>query len=550
LAQRFTEFDRRQSIRHQRETPDGRVVEVNSDPTPDGGFVITHTDVTALVQARAEAQQRASILGIMLDNLRHGISLFDSEGRLVAANRLAAQLNGFPGDGSRIGYRLGELLGELLDRGLLTADRAATQLALDRRQSHRMVHRLPSGTVLEVRSDPTPDGGFVITYSDVTELTQAQTEASDRADVLRAMLDNIRNGVCLFDAEGKVVGGNAVLRQILRLPEEAVAPGITVYDYIDNLRKYGAYGEGPAAEATATAMKLRFDAATPARAERRMPDGRTLEVVSDPMPQGGFLLGYTDITEDRRIRTELEQAKEAAEAANRTKSRFLATMSHELRTPLNAVIGFSEAIMANPDPTAVREYIQPVHEAGRHLLSLIDDILDVARAETIGVQIAEAEVDLADLAQSSVRVMRAVAEAARVTLGLALQPGLPLVRADELRLRQVLLNLLSNAVKFTPAGGKVTLHAGLGPEGDLVVRVIDTGIGIKAEDIPRAFEPFSQLDSSHSRRFPGSGLGLYLSRALAEAQGAELGLESADGGGTCAVLRFPPGRLLPAAPRA
>jgi signal transduction histidine kinase len=140
--------------------------------------------------------------------------------------------------------------------------------------------------------------------------------------------------------------------------------------------------------------------------------------------------------------------------------------------------------------------------------------------------------------------MQATAATAGVLVRAALPPALPMLRADELRLRQVLLNLVSNAVKFTPQGGEVTVSAATEPEGDLVLRVADSGIGIPPEDIPRAFEPFTQLDSSLARRFPGSGLGLYLSRALAEAQGAVLTLESAPGAGTTALLRFPKSRLL------
>ncbi|HYI85026.1 MAG TPA: ATP-binding protein, partial [Acetobacteraceae bacterium] len=285
------------------------------------------------------------------------------------------------------------------------------------------------------------------------------------------------------------------------------------------------------------------------RTIRTRPDGTVLEVVSDPIPDGGWVLTYTDFTAERRIRAELERAKEAAEAANNAKSRFLATMSHELRTPLNAVIGFSEAFAADPDPVRGAEYVRSIHEAGHHLLVLIDNILDVARAETLGFQTDEGEIDVAALAESAVRVMRGTAAASNVTLSAELDPSLPRARGDAVRLRQVLLNLLANAVKFTPAGGSVTLAASVErPSGDLVVKVTDTGIGIAPEDIPRAFEPFTQLDSSLSRRYGGSGIGLYLARALAEAQGATLGLESSPGIGTTALLRLPASRLLSSMP--
>jgi signal transduction histidine kinase len=224
-------------------------------------------------------------------------------------------------------------------------------------------------------------------------------------------------------------------------------------------------------------------------------------------------------------------------------------MSHELRTPLSAVIGFSEALAADPDPGRGAEYVRSIHDAGRQLLSLIDDILDVARAETLGFQTAEAAMDVAELAEDAARATSAAAAASGVVLSLSLPPSLPRARGDGARLQQVLRNLLANGVKFTPAGGSVTLSAAVEePSGDLVLRVSDTGIGMAPEDIPRAFEPFTQLDSALSRRYGGSGIGLYLARALAEAHGATLNLESAPGSGTTAVLRLPASRLLSPVP--
>jgi len=540
--------DRSKSWRNIRTTRDGRVLEIHSDPMPDGGFIVSQVDITPLARAEAAARERATMLQSMLDNTRHGIALYGPDRRLLVANPLAARLAFLRPEEMTPGRSLEEMVALQLERGFFGTGEEALALAeqalrVDRSQPERKQRTMPDGRVLETASDPTPDGGFVVTWSDITALARAEEAAQRRAGFLQAMLDNIRHGIALFDAENRVVAANPVFRQLLDLPEEVVEPGRPYTDFVDLLQSRGEYGEGEAGLAVARAIKSR-DRRQTVRSVRTRPNGTVLEIVSDPTPDGGWVLTFTDVTEDRRIRAELERAKEAAEAANRAKSRFLATMSHELRTPLNAVIGFSEAIMADPDPVRGREYLRSIHEAGRHLLSLIDDILDVTRAETTGFQVSEGEVDVLALAEGSVRVMRATAAAAQVTLEAELPPALPLVRADELRLRQVLLNLLSNAVKFTPAGGVVRLAAEVEPAGDLVLRVSDTGIGIPPEEIPRAFEPFTQLDGSLSRRFPGSGLGLYLSRALAEAQGAELTLESAPGAGTMAVLRIPKSRLL------
>jgi signal transduction histidine kinase len=544
-AAELSRVDRSKPLRFQRRMASGKVLDIASDPTPDGGFIITHSDVTELVEAKADASTRAGILQVMLDNIRHGITYYGADRRVITSNALAGGLGGHPPGSVAPGRLLDDLIEEQRARGALSGDVAGiTEMArtLDRSRPARYVRRNADGRTVEVTSDPTPDGGFVVTMTDISALAEAEAAAKQRASMLQAMLDNIRHGIALFDQDGRVLAANPVFRAMLDLPEAVIAPGRPMADFVTLMLERGEYGEGEAGLAAAQAM-LGRDRSRPLRTTRTRPNGMTVETVSDPIPGGGWVITYTDVTEDRRIRAELERAKNAAEAANTAKSRFLATMSHELRTPLNAVIGFSEAYLAAPDPARGLDYMRSIHEAGRHLLSLIDDILDVTRAETSGFAVTTGEVDPRALAEGAVRVMRATAATAGVTLQAVLPPTLPWVRADELRMRQVLLNLLSNAVKFTPAGGLVTL-AGEQDGGDLVLRVTDTGIGMRPEDIPRAFEPFTQLDSSLARRFPGSGLGLYLSKALAEAQGAALSLESTPGRGTTAVLRIPQALLM------
>jgi len=543
--ERLLHHDRSLPLRRQRELPDGRIMSVTSDPTPDGGFVITSSDITALRRAEAAAQSRAETLTVMLDNMRHGIMLFDPASRVVAANDLALRLTGLSPDDLARGATISELRLAQVQRGELRpsqglAAAAAGSIAMNLEPYRRT---RPDGTIIEVVTARTPDGGYVRSFTDVTRLTVAEAEAVRRAGIQEAMLDNIRHGILLVDAEGVIVAANRMLSQLLGQPDAVVGPGRTYASWIEWLRLSGEFGAEPAASALAADI-LDFDRRLPRRIERPRPNGGTLEIISDPTPDGGFILSYSDVTEQRRARAEVERARDAAEAADRAKSRFLATMSHELRTPLNAVIGFSEAIQA--DPTAPRnlEYLGAIQEAGHHLLGLIDDILDVARTETAGVQLQEAPVDLGAVADAALRVVAGAAAEAGVTLANEWPAVLPPVMADSLRLRQVLLNLLSNAVKFTPRGGRVQVSAAIEASGVLCVAVRDTGVGIEAADIARAFEPFTQIDNGLARRFPGSGLGLYLSRTLAAAHGAELTLESTPGVGTIARLRFPRSRVL------
>jgi signal transduction histidine kinase len=252
-------------------------------------------------------------------------------------------------------------------------------------------------------------------------------------------------------------------------------------------------------------------------------------------------------TAELRIANEgLTAAKEKAEFADRTKSEFLANMSHELRTPLNAVIGFSEILrdaIIGPLDIRYRSYAADIHGAGRHLLDVINDILDLSKIEVGRLDLRDEAVSIAESVDACHRVLAAKADAAGVLLVFDLPSSLPSVRADAVRLKQIMLNLLSNAVKFTPAGGRVTLFAAADTSG-IVIAIRDTGIGMKAADIPIALEPFRQVDGALSRRYEGTGLGLPLAKRLAELHGGRLEIESAPNRGTTVRVHLPAERVI------
>jgi len=238
-----------------------------------------------------------------------------------------------------------------------------------------------------------------------------------------------------------------------------------------------------------------------------------------------------------------QDARRAAERANQAKSEFLANMSHELRTPLNAVIGFSEMIhgaVLGPIDERYREYALDILLSGRHLLTIINDILDMAKAEASQLTLYQEKVDLQEIACACVKLIQSSAEVDNITVeNLILEPLV--CTADPLRLRQVLLNLLSNAVKFTPPGGSVRISANRRPDGAVDVAVVDTGIGMTAAELEKAVEPFAQVDSVLSRRHSGTGLGLPLALKFMKAHGGSLSLESNPGKGTMAVAHIPCG---------
>jgi signal transduction histidine kinase len=255
---------------------------------------------------------------------------------------------------------------------------------------------------------------------------------------------------------------------------------------------------------------------------------------------------------NRKLRVtvgELERARVAAEASSRVKSQFLANMSHELRTPLNAIIGFSEMIrdaIMGPVATRYREYAHDIHSCGRLLLGVISDVLDLSKVEVGRLDLHDEQVDLAKVVGDCHRLISERVKTGRLELAIDLPSDLPMLLGDELRLKQIVLNLLSNSVKFTPAGGRVTLSAAVAPDGSLALAVSDTGIGMKAEEIPIALEPFRQIDSVHTRRYEGTGLGLPLARTLVELHGGTLHIDSIPGRGTTVTVTFPPERLIDA----
>jgi signal transduction histidine kinase len=278
----------------------------------------------------------------------------------------------------------------------------------------------------------------------------------------------------------------------------------------------------------------------------------TTSFLRDKAGRAVGLLGVTRDISERKRAEQLYQSKIAADAANAAKSEFLSHMSHELRTPLNHIMGFTELILGRNfgDLNETQEeYLSDVYQSSQHLLSLVNEILDVSKIEAGKLELKKSAINLRDLLEQSLLVMdKAAQRKVHLTADIGQVPET--IIADELRLKQIIYNLLSNAVKFTEDDGNICLAARNTREAaaggtldsqeirkELEISVIDTGIGIRKEDIEKIFEPFSQLESSLSRRYHGTGLGLGLTRSLVEMHGGRIWAES-DGPGKGSTFRF------------
>ena len=267
---------------------------------------------------------------------------------------------------------------------------------------------------------------------------------------------------------------------------------------------------------------------------------------------GGAVLRYhatiTDVTEISDARISLERQNLELETSNRAKDQFVANMSHELRTPLNAILGFSEMMRTETfgplGAPQYKEYLDDINNRGKHLLEIINNILDLSKIEAGRFELKEEEVDPSDTIESSIRLIREQARGHNIEIGTQVPADLPKLWVDGQKVKQMLINLLSNAVKFTPEGGHITISARTETDGHLAISIADDGIGIADADQEKVFRPFGQADAGLNRKFEGTGLGLPLAKAMVELHSGRLELDSRLDHGTTVTLHFPSSRLV------
>jgi PAS domain S-box-containing protein len=362
----------------------------------------------------------------------------------------------------------------------------------------------------------------------------------------QAILDTATDGVLIIDRDGKIVGINKSAEALFGFDfAEIQNASFTMLFAPESHRATVDYLDGLASNGVASVLNDGREVVGRERQGGLIPLFMTLGKVGEDGQK--FCAVLRDITQWKRAEEELTGARRQAEQASSHKSDFLAKISHEMRTPLNAIIGFAEVMMEERfgpiGNDRYRDYLKDIHQSGGHLISLINDLLDLSKIEAGKLDLNFSSVDLNDIAQQCMSIMQPQANRERIIIRTALATGLPPVVADARSIRQIVLNLLSNSVKFTKPGGQVIVSTSLTDKGEVVLRVRDTGVGMSEEDITAALEPFRQLATS-GRDHAGTGLGLPLTKALVEANRASFNIKSAVNAGTLIEVSFPSTRVL------
>lgn len=500
-------------------------------------------DITDRINREQELLAKTSLLETVLESMTDGISVMDKDLKAVVFNSQFLDLLEFPSDQFQIGDHFEKFIrfnAERGDYGPGDIDDIVRQRVVlaESPKPHDFERMRPDGTALRIVGNPLPNGGFVTTYSDITERKAAEQKIADTQKQLRDAIEGLDEGFVFYDKDDRLVIANSTYKQMYPAQRD-IAAGTTFEEAI-SLSVYA--GEVIAAigqEEDWLVHRLQHHRSNEKVTEQLLSDGRWVKVSEHRTADGGTVGIRTDITE-------LKESKSQAELANTAKSEFLANMSHELRTPLNSIIGFSEMLKEEMHGSLGRsenkEYVGFINGSGKHLLRLIGDILDLSKIEAGEEQLDEEWIDPREIINECTQIVSSRSITKQLSFPINIQAGIPLLHADRLKVIQILLNLLSNAVKFTPAGGEIRIDVFVNEVGSMTFRVQDTGEGISQDDLETVLEPFGQAGDVHTRRHDGTGLGLALVKSLTELQGGTVSLTSELGIGTEVLITFPPER--------
>lgn len=505
-------------------------------------------NITREEELEAELKRYQSSTKELLEQLRTAIAIYDADQKLEFYNSAFAQLWGLEDGWLNTRPRLGEIMEKLRETRRLpeqTDFRRFKQSWIDMFtgliEPHEDMLYLPDGSALRMLMIPHSMGGLMMTFEDVTSRLELESSYNTLIAVQKETLDNLAEAVSVYGGDGRLKLWNPSFGRLWDLNPEDLAGEPHVTKIVDKVGKFFTKEEWPGKREELVAKAL----------DRLMHEGRLkrandtlVDFTTVPLPDGGVLITYTDVTDTVRVENALREKNAALEAAERLKLDFLANVSYQLRTPLNAIMGFNEILgqeYFGPLNARQKDYTQDMKKASERLLSLINDILDLSTLEAGYMMLQREEVKVRPMMEAIFNLVGEWARKEKIDIRLKCPANIGTVVADQRRLQQAIINLIRNAITFTPSGGKIELSARRRKDG-LEITVDDSGVGIPEEDRIRIFEPFERAQSGLKEGRPaksGAGLGLSLVKNIIALHGGTIALDSEPGKGTKVTVFLP-----------
>ncbi|MBS0241892.1 MAG: PAS-domain containing protein [Proteobacteria bacterium] len=519
-------------------------------------------DVTAAESAQGELDRQIVAYDRTLDRVATAVAIFGPDRRLTFANVAFQRLWGLDPKWLAMQPTDGQLLDRLHEAGRLpeVVSRPEQQpdesgeiqppeavnyktlrmrvLAAARGETaHEEGWYLPDGRTLHVTIEPRPDGGATQIFDDVTERLALESRFNAMIDVQRETLDHLKEGVAVFGTDGRLRLYNQAFERIWKLSRPMLSQQPHIHDIAAQTSVL--VGDSDSWASIAHVATEISDLREPVEGQMARADQSVIDYAALPLPDGGTLVSFADVTVSKRYERALIERNEALVAADRLKSQFISHVSYELRTPLTNIIGFSELLESPRTGTLnekQREYLTDVGASSRQLLSIIDDILDLANMDAGALELKVAPIKVRPVIESAATAVRERAHRARIRLDVTVQPDIDTMLADEARIRQIFYNILSNAVGFSSPGSRVSLTTER-QNGMIAFKIRDEGVGIPKEEQRAVLERF--VSRSQGSKHRGVGLGLPVAKSLVELHGGRLLLESEPGHGTTVTVLLP-----------
>ena len=526
-----------------------KVIELAGRKTTDGSTVVIYTDITERKERESALQRAEERLRDAVENQAGGFALFDPDLTLITCNATFANLAPQVPEWGTPGETLHDILKAVVARGgyaglnASNADSYVERWMRYMRAPDRSVElRIGKTRWVQLEARKTAEGNTVVLFSDLSTLKQRERELATAQERLSQALANLVDGFAYFDAQERLIVSNDAYNRFMHNAVKATTPGFTLEEGLRDR-----FERAPPVDVRIDVERyiqgfLRIHRSGNANVEVPIGDGRFMRIRNQKTPEGGVVVVVADISELKNRAADLEKARDLAEreraeaqAANQAKSTFLATMSHEIRTPMNGVLGMMDVLEHQGLDDLQRRTVGTMRDSAHALLRIIDDVLDFSKIEAGRLELEDTAFSLSGLIESVVATFEGPAQAKGLTLLSEIRPDShDALVGDPTRVRQILFNLLGNALKFTRRGS-VCVKAGTTPVGEgrarVTLTVADTGIGLTDDERNRLFRPFAQADSSTTRRFGGSGLGLSIVRRLAQLMDGDVSVASMPGDG-------------------